>query len=252
MKSVSYHRYPTTHCNGNTPTLAELLADSSSIGQADSMKAFAQEAISLGLQYWIGETNSASCGGFSGVSDVMGTTLWAVDYMMALAAIGVAGVNYHGGPAGAYTPIGYDKDPKIPDVRPLYYAMLLFARATSHYSTIQEVKTTTDNPKIKVWAVKNSGGYNVVVVHKDISATSAADVTVTGPVSLTGKASLLVLEALSVNAKNGLRFADQTFDGSTDGKIQGTYSPIDVSPSGGAYKISVKPGTIALLELPAN
>lgn len=32
------------------------------------------------------ETNSASCGGFAGLSDSFGATLWALDYGMQMAA----------------------------------------------------------------------------------------------------------------------------------------------------------------------
>ena len=43
------------------------------------------------------ETNSASCGGFPGVSDSFGATLWALDYGLQMAASNFSGALLHVG-----------------------------------------------------------------------------------------------------------------------------------------------------------
>ena len=49
------------------------------------------------------ETNSASCGGFPGVSDSFGATLWALDYGLQMAASNFSGALLHvGGSDTAY------------------------------------------------------------------------------------------------------------------------------------------------------
>lgn len=42
-------------------------------------------ARSMGKEFLMFETNSASCGGFAGISNSFGVTLWALDYGMQMA-----------------------------------------------------------------------------------------------------------------------------------------------------------------------
>jgi len=51
------------------------------------------------------ETNTASCGGFVGVSDSFGAALWALDYAMQLAYSNFSGALFHvGGQSVYYNP----------------------------------------------------------------------------------------------------------------------------------------------------
>ena len=51
------------------------------------------------------ETNTASCGGFPGVSDSFGAALWGVDYALKLASVGFSGALFHvGGQGVMYNP----------------------------------------------------------------------------------------------------------------------------------------------------
>jgi len=51
------------------------------------------------------ETNTASCGGFPGVSDSFGAALWGVDYALKLASVGFSGALFHvGGQGVVYNP----------------------------------------------------------------------------------------------------------------------------------------------------
>jgi hypothetical protein len=77
------------------------------------------------LPYRMSEGNSCYNGGKAGVSDAFASALWGADFMLLLAQLGVAGINFHGGGHGFYTPIaGGGKAPFA--VRPLYYAMLFW------------------------------------------------------------------------------------------------------------------------------
>src|SRR5271157_5935079 len=69
------------------------------------------------------ETNSCYNGGQAGVSDVFASALWGIDYMFTLAGTSAAGVNFHGGGTGTYTPIAASGS--TVSARPLYYALLL-------------------------------------------------------------------------------------------------------------------------------
>ena len=48
-------------------------------------------------EFMMFETNSASCGGFPGVSDSFGSALWAVDYTLHAATLGIKEAYFHEG-----------------------------------------------------------------------------------------------------------------------------------------------------------
>lgn len=68
------------------------------------------------------EGNSCYNGGKRGVSDTFASALWAADYMLFLAQSGYAGVNFHGGGNGIYTPIAWAPRPArlLPETRPAF------------------------------------------------------------------------------------------------------------------------------------
>ena len=159
LASLSYHRYPESACSNRTVTLAQLMDDAAAAGVGEFLAPLARVASAAGIPMYVGEGNSASCGGYSTVSDVLGAALWAVDVLFHVAAVGVERWNFHGGPKGPYAAIAYsDVSTDVPDVRPLYYGLLTFASATANDSVIYAVKNVTgNNPLIKAWAVKVSG-----------------------------------------------------------------------------------------------
>lgn len=82
------------------------------------------------IDFVLGETNSASCGGQSGVSDVFAAALWVMAYLSRASQAGAQGVNFHGGPHGPYAPIqfGNKSKPEQFKAMPLYYGMFAFAK----------------------------------------------------------------------------------------------------------------------------
>ena len=54
-------------------------------------------ALQLGKEFMMFETNTASCGGFPGVSDSFGSALWAVDYGLQMAYSNFTGALLHVG-----------------------------------------------------------------------------------------------------------------------------------------------------------
>jgi hypothetical protein len=48
------------------------------------------------------ETNTASCGGFSGISDSFGAALWGLDYAMQMAFYNFSGALFHIGGQNVY------------------------------------------------------------------------------------------------------------------------------------------------------
>jgi hypothetical protein len=101
------HEYPLSDCDGATNTISGLLSTSSNTAE----KAAADSAVSGGVLDKVpavmDETNSITCGGQSGVSNVFASTLWSLDYSLLLAQEGVQGADFHGGISGCgpYSPL---------------------------------------------------------------------------------------------------------------------------------------------------
>ncbi|KAJ9130923.1 DNA methylase N-6 adenine-specific conserved site [Pleurostoma richardsiae] len=60
-------------------------------------------ADSAGIPLVLGETNSVSCGGRSGISDTFGAALWGVDYVLLAASIGIPELYMHIGGTSEYS-----------------------------------------------------------------------------------------------------------------------------------------------------
>jgi len=175
----SYHRYPTAHCNGGSTTLAKLLSPESSRDQARYLSRFSIASRQQGTPFVIGESNSVACGGQDEVSNVLGTSLWGMDYLMSLASINVTSMNFHGGPRGIYPPIAFNSTSagSAPDVRPLYYGALLFSETVANHSVLLGLEAGhSDNLQVRTWMARDgiTGGLRLLVIHKDPNATEAA------------------------------------------------------------------------------
>ncbi|KAI1337056.1 hypothetical protein F5Y15DRAFT_426201 [Xylariaceae sp. FL0016] len=88
----------------------------------------------------MGETNSVSCGGRSGISDTFGAALWGVDYVLGAASLGFAKVYFHLGAQSeysAFTPQGAGQDYPYKNesleggIRPGWYAHYFIARTVA-------------------------------------------------------------------------------------------------------------------------
>jgi hypothetical protein len=119
MGSVSLHQYATSTCKaGSNVSAAQLLDDATITGKAGYLRKYAAAAAAVGVPLVVGEGNTASCGGQPGVSDTMASALWALAYLPLLSQAGTMGMNFHGGPHGAYPPIAFEAG--VLQVRPLY------------------------------------------------------------------------------------------------------------------------------------
>jgi len=108
------------------------------------------------------ETNTASCGGFPGISDAFGAALWGVDWAMQMAAMNFSGALFHvGGQSVSYNPftrkfqVWYYLEICVPNsishvapptnestfhqwtVGPIYYSSLVVAEAMGSSNTSQ-------------------------------------------------------------------------------------------------------------------
>jgi hypothetical protein len=116
------HHYAEGPPSDPSMTLERLLSPDADLAlRVERTKAIADSAH---IPYCMAETNSCFKAGKEGVSDVFGSALWAIDYMMQLVHANEHGVYFHGGANGWYTPIaGGSGKPFRP--RPVYGGLLL-------------------------------------------------------------------------------------------------------------------------------
>jgi hypothetical protein len=136
VRLVTFHRYPLRRCftapqSPEFPTIANLLAPAAASGPATSVAAAVAAAHAHGTRFRTDELNSVSCGGARGVSDTFASALWVLDTLFNMARVGVDGVNIHTFHNAFYEPFAVSEDAGrwTAEVRPLYYGLLMFARA---------------------------------------------------------------------------------------------------------------------------
>ena len=145
----------------------------------------AREAAARGLGYRLEEINTAAGRGAEGVSNVAASAVWALDAMFRVACptppdqpsanadcrTGAVGVNFHNAERNAffkpeegngfYNAIDFDPGPAMgaPAPRPVYYAMLLFARFAQGGHGLRPVAVDggTDDG-LRAWSVEGRPG----------------------------------------------------------------------------------------------
>lgn len=252
---VTYHRYPLRACSSDPtdplfPSIANLLADSSSAGLAAAIAPYAQQAHQAGLPFRLDELNTASCQGSLGTSDTFASALWALNTLFNLAAVGVDGVNVHMLPGSAYELFTVSHSASgawQAFVHPEYYGLLLFAQAFPVGARLLPV--TIPAGQVKAWATQAADGtIRVTMINQD--TVSEHDVSLQVP-GAGGTGAVQTLRAGALNATSGVTLGGQTFGAeTTTGTLPGPPAATPVIPSGGSYTVSLAPGTAALLTIP--
>lgn len=92
--SISQHHYSGSCEAGTLPGLMDKPSIRSNLTQFTSGISAVH---AKGLTYVLGETNSYYCHGAAGVSDTAGAALWALDYTLFSATLGIDRVYFHEG-----------------------------------------------------------------------------------------------------------------------------------------------------------
>lgn len=137
--SYATHLYPQSTCDSarwNRMRL-DLLSNHTTLWLNVSQYApQAAAADKAGATLVMGETNSVSCGGRSGISDTFGAALWGVDYVLMDATIGVSKTYFHLGAQSEYssfTPLAYEykNESLTAGIRPGWYAHYFIAKTVA-------------------------------------------------------------------------------------------------------------------------
>ena len=170
----SAHTYAMHTCDRNphrkkVSFAKALLGPSALAPPVARMAQLAAVASAHGSTFRVSEMNSANCGGVHGASDALASALWGTDMMFALADAGVRGVNFHTFTGAFYAPVdfGLHKGHFAGFVHPLFYAMLLFNRATPQGARLLPVGPNPPTALVQdVGDGRPRGTRRVVVINK--------------------------------------------------------------------------------------
>ncbi|KAF3762129.1 family 79 glycoside hydrolase [Cryphonectria parasitica EP155] len=179
-----------------------------------------------GIPYVLGETNSISCQGQPGISDVFAAALWSVDYVMYLASLKVERVYFHSGTSffySAWQPIEWNGT--AAHVNPLYYGNLFTSTVLAGGN--KQVAVLANETSFTAYAVYDANStalQSVVIANLDIfnSTMPAEDrsyITVQLPTEFEGGA-VRRLTNPGVDTAENITFAGQWIG--DDGSVLGS------------------------------
>jgi uncharacterized protein (TIGR03437 family) len=238
---LTQHLYPLAPSSvnpnaSNVASIPHLLSSATRTTEDTDGSELQQIAQGQKIPWRMAETNSCYDGGEAGVSDVFASALWGADYMFTLAGRAAAGVNFHGGGTGNYTPIAVSGT--LVAARPLYYGLLLFGAAAR--GRIVPLDVSANGVNLTAYgALDADGTLRVLAINKD----TAQDATVTITPGAYTAALGMRLAARAVDSATGV-----TLGGASVGN-DGIWLPQQLESAalaGGAYSGKV-PAASALL-----
>ncbi|KAH9476922.1 Beta-glucuronidase [Psilocybe cubensis] len=277
---LSVERYPSDNCavafplNGGTvhdpqQTFPDYLTHNSAANLVQSYIPSTVLAQQKGKEFLMFETNSASCGGFPGISDSFGAALWGVDYAMQMAAVNFSGALFHvGGQSVTYNP--FTPPPTNESVfhkwsvGPIYYTSLVVAEALgpSNTSQVMFLEANNNNSLTPAYGIWEHGRLARVLMVNFVSDNSTrSDLTVALDMDGSGMPATVKVKRLlapSVSHIGNFTWANQTFGNywESDGRPVGTEvietvtcTPIpgSANPSSNTCLITVPAPSVALV-----
>ncbi|KAJ7146974.1 glycoside hydrolase family 79 protein [Mycena epipterygia] len=195
-------------------------------------------AQSKGKPFLMFETNTASCGGFLGISDSFTAALWGLDYALQMAHSNFSGAMYHLGGQNPFTsPPTNESTFHQWTVGPLYYSALVMAEALgpSNNSQVYNLPIANLSPQTPVYGIYEDGvPKRVAVVNYIDDASGANDVKVVISIAggtLPASVKVKYLAAETVVQKGNFTWAGQTFgtNFASDGRPMGEEDIQDVA-----------------------
>ncbi|TFK94473.1 glycoside hydrolase family 79 protein [Polyporus arcularius HHB13444] len=192
-----------------------------------------------GKPFLMFETNTASCGGFPGISDAFTSALWAVDYGLQMANSNFTGALLHaGGQNVSYNPFTAPPTNESAihqwTVGPLFYSALVVAEALGTTNTSQVKDLLPDgNDLTPAYAIYENGNLaRMALINFMTDPSGANDFVATVNIggqqfgeanSVPTQAKVKYLLAPSVSEKDNITWAGQTLGGrfDVDGRLKG-------------------------------
>ena len=258
LRVLTSHAYGLNQCVTTSsspayPSVPHLVSLDASRGEIGQIGPYVALAHRNGAAYRIDEMGSISCNGRLGVSNTLASALWVMDALFTMAGDGVDGVNLHTYPNSdqrAVRLLAGGSGHWQASVHPLYYRALMFAQAAPPGRGCCSVVSRQHQARCGAWAtLAPDHRVRVLLINDSLSAPGLA--VVRTPV-VPGPASVERLRASSAYATSGLTLGGQSFGAATPTGVLAPPGPQAVSPRGGAYSVTLGPGSAALLTLPAS
>lgn len=204
---------------------------------ASNLKAYSS------AQYVMGETNSLSGGGASGLSDVYGAALWAADYALWQATQNIQRVHFHQSSVSPYA----SWLPSPPTTCAPYYGNMLVAAAvgSSGNTSITYLDLGSNDGTLSGYQLYDDGSLARIVVLNMVEYTSKSGsrpnktFTLTVPTSVT-QAKVERLTAAGADVKSNITFGGVSYD-----YDQAEGQPVTVNAIAAAEKVTVSaPGSL--------
>ncbi|KAF8949995.1 glycoside hydrolase family 79 protein [Flammula alnicola] len=198
-------------------------------------------ALAAGKPFMMFETNTASCGGFKGISDSYGAALWAMDYGLQMAwANFTHGMLHVGGQNVFYNPFTAPPTNQSTfhewSAGSIYYAAIVLAEALGKTNTSQVVDLwgNAGNVYTPSYAIYESGALSKLALFNyvdDNTTLSDLLVTVNVPTGVPGTVKVKYLSADSVASRQNISWAGQTLGGhfEVDGRFTGTLNVTSIT-----------------------
>lgn len=186
---LTTHEYPLSVCNGQHPTIAQLLSTGSERHEAAAANTAVAAARMLRVPAAIDETNSAICWGAPGVSNTYASAMWVLNYGLLLAQHGVASANFQTRLSGCtpYLPLCTAAHTTQLSARPELYGLL----ALRQMGTGAFLKADNpDSAQLRAYAVEN-GPRRLSIALDNLGPALTVSIRVPGQHLLRGRATLL-------------------------------------------------------------
>jgi hypothetical protein len=241
---LTVHRYRLSSCRAQDspfyPRISALLAEGATAGLANRLHSAVRFARRARKSVVLSEINSMSCGGAPGVADSFATALWAPDALFSLLRAGVDGVNLHVRAAAVNAPFALG--PTGLQARPLLYGLILFARTLGPHAQLVTLRSHLSRAaNVAAWAVRvGRDTLHVLLLDK-----SRRPERVSLHLPAAGTAAVQRLLAPSAASRSGVTLGGRALG--ADGRWRGLPVSRTVTPRGGAYAVSVRSMSAALI-----
>jgi hypothetical protein len=158
---LTWHYYAMGPAGGKGITIDKLLSPDPKLTHA--LEIAQQASRTAGIPFRMTEGNSCWNGGQPGLSDTLASALWATDVMLQFAAGGSAGVNFHGGGNGYYTPIAGSLETGF-QRRPEFYGMELAKPFVG--ATILQSNLACTSDRVRAYVARTSGAQLILAINK--------------------------------------------------------------------------------------
>ncbi|CDO73856.1 Glycoside Hydrolase Family 79 protein [Trametes cinnabarina] len=254
LSALAVERYPNENCAAIYPTpdnppvdlidaFPQFLTHQTGLDTVKDYLNSTMLAQTWGKPFLMFETNTASCGGFMGISDAFAAALWGVDWALQLANSNFTGALFHaGGQNVAYNPFTAPPTNQSAfhqwTIGPIFYSAIVVTEAlgTSNTSRVKDLFPNDGNSLTPAYAIyENDQLARMVLINFMDDPTGANDYTANIQVggqqfgegnSVPAQVKVKYLLAPSVSEKDNITWAGQTLGGrfQVDGRWKGTES----------------------------